>query len=71
MSKCNYPECETKEALPFKCNYCQKLFCTKHRLPKNHNCENLHLVKERAFRRQKQEIIPETKVISKRDKRNV
>jgi len=69
MSKCNHPECETKEALPFKCNYCQKLFCTKHRLPENHNCENLHLAKERAFRKQKQEIIPETKVISKREER--
>lgn len=45
MAKCDLPDCEIKEALPFKCRYCGKVFCTKHRLPENHNCEQLHLGK--------------------------
>lgn len=24
--------------LPFKCKYCRRTFCNKHRLPENHNC---------------------------------
>jgi len=34
--KCQY--CGRDEALPFKCQYCQGLFCTEHRLPENHAC---------------------------------
>jgi len=45
MAQCNYLGCERKEALPFKCKYCGKSFCTKHRLPENHACEQLHLSK--------------------------
>lgn len=45
MALCDYPGCERKEALPFKCKYCGKSFCTKHRLPENHACDQLHLSK--------------------------
>ncbi len=45
MALCDYPGCERKEALPFRCKYCGKSFCTKHRLPENHACEQLHLSK--------------------------
>ncbi len=45
MAQCNYLGCERSEALPFKCKYCGKSFCTKHRLPENHACEKLHLSK--------------------------
>lgn len=24
----------------FKCSYCQKEYCTKHRLPEEHSCES-------------------------------
>ncbi|MBY8993966.1 MAG: hypothetical protein KGD59_05400 [Candidatus Heimdallarchaeota archaeon] len=44
MATCEYPDCGRKEALPFKCRYCTKLFCTTHRLPENHDCEKLHLL---------------------------
>ncbi|MHA1585151.1 MAG: rhomboid family intramembrane serine protease [Promethearchaeota archaeon] len=38
-NKCNVPNCtETMTYLPFKCKYCGKTFCKKHRLPENHNC---------------------------------
>ena len=45
MPQCEFPGCEHREAFPFKCSYCGKSFCTKHRLPENHNCEQLHLSK--------------------------
>ena len=34
--KCQY--CGKEEPFPFKCQYCQGLFCAEHRLPENHNC---------------------------------
>ena len=34
--KCQY--CGRDEALPFKCQYCQGLFCPEHRLPESHAC---------------------------------
>ena len=45
MPQCEFPGCEQREAFPFKCSYCGKSFCTKHRLPENHNCDQLHLSK--------------------------
>ena len=30
---------EIIDGLPFKCKYCGKYFCSKHRLPENHNCK--------------------------------
>ena len=36
--KCQY--CGKDEALPFRCQYCQGLFCVEHRLPENHACTN-------------------------------
>lgn len=69
MPKCDFPECETKEALPFKCSYCQKLFCTKHRLPENHNCEKLHLGKQQLPREKRLAAEKEVKSLSKREKR--
>ncbi|MFW9923779.1 MAG: AN1-type zinc finger domain-containing protein [Candidatus Thorarchaeota archaeon] len=43
MAKCDFPDCDRKEALPFKCSFCGGLYCTKHRLPENHNCSKLEL----------------------------
>ena len=46
---CNYTDCqENINYLPFKCKYCGKIFCTKHRLPENHDCEGIKLAKESA-----------------------
>ncbi|MCK5021381.1 MAG: AN1-type zinc finger domain-containing protein [Candidatus Peribacteraceae bacterium] len=34
----------------FKCNYCNKFFCPKHRLPESHNCWGKLVSKSGAFR---------------------
>jgi len=31
--------------LPFKCQYCQGLFCAEHRLPENHACAHIGIAK--------------------------
>ncbi len=30
--------CGDDEVIPFKCRYCEGIFCSVHRLPPNHNC---------------------------------
>lgn len=61
MSKCN--ECGVEVNFPFNCNYCNKLFCDKHRLPESHNC--LGLPKERTWENRK--IIRKKKEYSRND----
>ncbi len=39
MDKCEV--CGEEVLLPFRCNYCQSLFCAKHRLPESHNCSKI------------------------------
>ena len=39
-NKCAY--CNQIDFLPYVCTYCRKPFCSKHRLPERHNCEQLH-----------------------------
>ena len=41
--KCAY--CGKEEVLPFKCQYCQGLFCSEHRLPENHACTRIGIAK--------------------------
>jgi len=36
--------CGREELLPFQCPYCSKQFCTYHRLPENHKCNEMDLV---------------------------
>ncbi len=33
--------CGKEESLPFRCNYCNKMFCNLHRIPINHSCVSL------------------------------
>lgn len=33
--------CGKEAVMPFKCNYCNLTFCSKHRLPESHNCSRL------------------------------
>ena len=33
--------CESEDSLPFRCNYCNKVFCNLHRIPMNHSCVSL------------------------------
>lgn len=39
MATCDY--CGKEIVTPFKCNYCNGLFCGEHRLPPNHDCSGL------------------------------
>jgi hypothetical protein len=36
LAKCSF--CGAEIELPYKCNYCGKLFCEVHRLLENHDC---------------------------------
>ena len=40
-----------KQEMTFTCNYCGKKFCSRHRLPENHNCESL----EEGIEKEKEE----------------
>jgi hypothetical protein len=37
-----------KTAMTFTCRYCGEKFCSEHRLPENHDCENIDDVKARS-----------------------
>ncbi|MEM3506431.1 MAG: AN1-type zinc finger domain-containing protein [Candidatus Bathyarchaeia archaeon] len=43
MVKCQV--CGVEVYMPFVCPYCGKYFCTAHRLPENHYCENIKLAR--------------------------
>jgi len=65
MPQCEFPDCEQKEALPFRCSYCGKSFCRKHRLPENHKCEQLHLGKSPLQTEIPITVIKKTDIVSK------
>ena len=69
MATCQYPNCDRKEALPFKCRYCTKLFCTIHRLPENHDCEKLHLATSPSFSQPTVEVETQVEVSKKKTRR--
>ncbi len=35
--------CGKKETLPFRCKYCDQLFCREHRLPEDHKCDGVKI----------------------------
>ena len=41
--------CDEKVSMPYKCKYCNNLFCDDHRLPENHDCHGI-----KSLRREKQ-----------------
>ena len=47
METCYY--CGAETDLPFECNYCKDKFCAEHRLPENHRCVKLHLIRAKRF----------------------
>lgn len=52
---CN--KCKRKiKDFSFKCKYCDKYHCSKHRLPEDHNCEGLKRLKENNQTRWKKEF---------------
>ncbi len=38
--------CGREENIPFKCRFCGKTFCSRHRLPEQHACEGLEQLKK-------------------------
>ena len=34
-------ECGESITMPFRCKFCEELFCGEHRLPENHACSSL------------------------------
>jgi predicted nucleic acid binding AN1-type Zn finger protein len=49
MDKCAH--CN-KNSLVFSCK-CTRSFCTKHLLPEFHNCTHLQIIKDEAFKKNK------------------
>jgi len=45
--KCAY--CGDLTVLPFHCNYCKDPFCAEHRLPEEHRCVKLSLIRAKTF----------------------
>lgn len=47
---CNFTNynvvCKIKSSIIGYCNYCNKVYCNKHRYPELHNCENFTLIKK-------------------------
>ena len=41
LNKCGHTKCKSKEFINFKCNLCEKSFCTKHRIPEDHTCSGI------------------------------
>lgn len=49
MVCCQFPDCKGKALDLCHCNYCQKDFCLKHRLPETHTCENINSLREKKL----------------------
>ena len=45
MAKCS--KCG-KQEMTFTCRYCEKKFCSEHRLPENHDCDSIDEVKNKS-----------------------
>ena len=41
--------CGDETDMPFQCNYCKDQFCPDHRLPEEHRCVKLSLIRARRF----------------------
>jgi hypothetical protein len=45
--KCGYHACKKRlKGLTYKCPYCKKTYCERHRLPEEHNCPSPQLPRE-------------------------
>ena len=47
LEKCYY--CGDMTDMPFQCNYCKDHFCPEHRLPEEHRCVKLTLIRAKKF----------------------
>lgn len=44
MSECHH--CETNPDFPFRCQYCDAVFCEDHRLPEAHDCDGVRFLSD-------------------------
>ncbi len=53
MKSCNVPGCEAEESLPFKCKLCNQMYCSKHRLPEQHECPMISIYQTEEYKKSK------------------
>jgi len=41
--------CGDFQDMPFECNYCKDPFCAEHRLPEEHRCVKLTVIRAKKF----------------------
>ena len=58
--------CGKKEMLPYKCKFCGWTYCSEHRLPENHDCTGLEILKTQVRGSGKIMYQPVSEPISKR-----
>ncbi|GAN02591.1 ubiquitin domain containing protein [Mucor ambiguus] len=65
-SRCAYSSCSDKVVkIIGDCRYCQHKFCSRHRLPEDHVCENLMSCRQAAHERNSIKLLSERCVASK------
>jgi len=63
-NKCNFEGCAKKIAVIVgDCKFCQKKFCTQHRLPEDHDCEFDFMSKDREKLKKANPLVTATKLV--------
>jgi ubiquitin C len=59
-NKCAFEGCVKKIAVIVgDCKFCQKKFCTQHRLPESHSCPNIQACRQQSFDKNKEKLLRE------------
>jgi membrane associated rhomboid family serine protease len=58
--------CGKKEMLPYKCKFCGWTYCSEHRLPENHACTGLEILKKQTRDSGRIVYNPESEPVKKR-----
>lgn len=53
MKSCDFSGCEEEESLPFKCKLCNQMYCSKHRLPEQHECPMIGIYQTEEYKKSK------------------
>lgn len=65
-NRCQFGDCHNRVVkIIGDCRYCQSKFCSSHRLPEAHACQNLTSCKDAALQRLQDRLIAEKTVASK------
>ncbi len=59
--------CGKKEMLPYKCKFCGWTYCSEHRLPENHECTGLEILKKQTRDSGRIVYNPEPEPVNKRN----